>query len=211
MPWPLRPSPARLCAAPAATDGAWPGRTRARRRAFTLVELLVAITISSFILLGILTAYLQLLRNQMRVTHYTEMEAQVRNALEVFGLDLRSASNIAWNGTSDITLTIPSGNSTTQVTYAWTSASQNFFRVPGASSTATTGRRILVRGIPSQTNGSAGLTFARYTRDGATATSDQTTKRIVVTMNVRRQAQSMAIATENAVSASFVLRNKNPN
>lgn len=178
-------------------------------RGFTLIELLVAVTLGSFVLAGVLTTNLQLMRSGVRITHYAEMDSQVRRGFEQLGHDLRIASAITWNGTSDITLTIPSISGTTsQVTYAWTSATQSFFRVPGAISSVTAGRIYLVQGIPTLAGGGAGLTFARFDRDGVAATTDLATKRIQVRMTVSRQAQTAATSTANAVSVTFVLRNK---
>lgn len=181
----------------------------AAARGFTLVELMVAATLSGLVLTGILTATLQLMRSGVRITQYAEMSTQIRRGLEQLGHDLRIASDIKWNSASDITLTLPvAGGGTTQVTYAWTSATQSLFLVPGTDSSVTTGRDLLVQGIPAFADGSAGVTFARYDRDGNAATTDLATKRVQVFLNVVRQTGETATATDTAVSASFILRNK---
>lgn len=180
-----------------------------RAAGFTLVEVLVAVTISVFILAGVLTANLQIMRSGVRIAQYAEMDTQVRRALDYLGRDLRAASAIKWNGESDLTLTIPaSGGTTAQVTYAWTAASGTFYRVAGASSSATVGRLELVRGIASLPNGSAGLTFARFDHNGVAATTDADTKRITVTMTVGRSAPTAVATTGTPVCASFALRSK---
>ena len=182
-----------------------PGATRG----FTLVELLVAVTLSGFVLAGVLTTNLQLMRSGVRLTQYAEMDSQVRRGYEQLGHDLKIASAITWNGTSDITLTIPnSSGATTQVTYAWTSGTQSLFKVPGASSAVTVGRVYLVQGILPLAGGAPGLTFARFDRNGVAATTDLATKRIQVRMTVSRQSGTAATATANAVSVTFILRNK---
>jgi prepilin-type N-terminal cleavage/methylation domain-containing protein len=185
--------------APEATD---------RRRGFTLTEVMVAATLSLIVLAGVLSANLQVIRGGMRIGQYVEMETQVRRALDTLGRDLKSASAIKWNSASDITLTIPAGNgSTSQVTYAWTSASETFFRVAGASSATVVGRLELIRGIPTQAGGAAGVTFARYDRDGVAATTDAATKSIQITLRARRSART-AVDTTETVSATFALRSK---
>ncbi len=166
---------------------------------------MVAAALSGIVLLGVLTTNLQLMGSGVRLTQYAEMESQVRRSLEKFGGDLRNAKDFKWNSASDITLTLQDA---TQVTYAWTAATQSLFLVPGANSTVTAGRYYLVTGIPPLANGSAGLTFARFDRDGNAATTDLATKRVLLTMTVGRQAGLFAAATENSVSASFTLRNK---
>lgn len=188
------------------TTGSFPGDGR---RGFTLVELMVAALLGSMVLAGVLTTNLQLMRSGARATQYAEMSTQVRRGLEQLEGDLKSAITIVWNGASDITLTLPAQDGTTsQVTYAWTSATQSFFRVPGANSAVTTGRIYLVRGIPLLADGSAGLTFARYDRDGAVATTDLATKGVQVSLNVVRSESTVARTTDTAVSAIFILRNK---
>jgi prepilin-type N-terminal cleavage/methylation domain-containing protein len=180
-----------------------------KRRGFTLVELMVAATLGALVLTGVLATNLELLRSGVRVTQYAEMSAQVRRGLQQLEMDLRSASAITWNSASDITLTLPtSDGSTRQVTYAWTSATQSFFMVPGASSAATTGRLYLVKGIPALSDGSAGVTFSRYNRDGGTASTDTATKCVQVSLNVLRTSAQTRRTTETAVSARFILRNK---
>jgi len=178
-------------------------------RGFTLVEVMVAVTLSGFILAGVLTTNLQLMRSGVRITQYAEMETQIHRGLESLGNDLKIARDIVWNNASDITLTIPnSAGATSQVTYAWSSTTRNFFRVPGASSATTAGRLFLIQNIPPLTDGAAGLTFARFDRDGNAATTNLATKRIQVTMTLRRQVQGTAATSANSVSASFIMRNK---
>jgi len=162
------------------------------------------------VLAGVLAANLQIVRGGIRLASYVEMDSQVRRALDVLGRDLKSASAIKWNGTSDITLTIPAGSGTAQVTYAWTAASGAFFRVAGASSTTVTGRLELVRGIPTLADGTGGMVFARFDRDGVAATTDAATKSVQVTLTVIRSARTVATASQNAVSATFTLRSKSP-
>lgn len=179
------------------------------RRGFTLVEVLIAATLSVFVLAGVLAANLQVIRGGVRLAFYAEMDSQVRRALDVLARDLKAASSIKWNGTSDLTLTIPaSGGATAQVTYAWTAASGSFFRVAGASSAALNGRLELVRGIAALPDGSAGVTFARFDRDGVATTSDATTQSVQITMTVSRSARTTATASEKGVSATFTLRSK---
>ena len=176
---------------------------------FTLLEVLIAAGLSGIILAGVLTANLQIIRNGVRLAHYAEMESQVRRAFVFLGRDLKHAVDITWNGENDITLTIPvSATAMTKVTYAWTAASGTFYRVAGASSAETIGRLELVRGIPAQFGGRAGLVFTRFDRTGAAATTDDATRIITVTLTVVRGANTLARTTQNGVSATFALRNK---
>jgi Tfp pilus assembly protein PilW len=183
-----------------------PRRTRAG--GFTLVEVLVAATIGVFVLAGVLAANLQVVRSGVSLTRYVEMDAQVRRALDFLSRDLRVASGLTWNGASDLTLTLPAGAGTTRVTYAWTAASGTFFRVAGASSAVLAGRLELVRDIPALPDGSPGLTFARFDRDGAAAATDAATKRIQINLTAGRRTGGPDAAGRHTVSATFILRSK---
>jgi hypothetical protein len=170
---------------------------------------MVVVLLSGIVLTGVLTTYLQLMRSGTRLSQYAEMNTQVRRGLTQLGLDLQNANAITWKSASDITLTIPTlAGATRDVTYAWTAATQSLFLVPGTSSSVTTGRIFLVSGIPAYADGSAGVTFARFDRDGNAAATDLLTKRVQVLLNVVRSARTTAKATDPAVSATYLLRNK---
>jgi prepilin-type N-terminal cleavage/methylation domain-containing protein len=183
-------------------------RGKQRTGGFTLVEVLVTAAVGGLVLWGVIATNLHLARSGVRITHYADMDAQVRRAFDQLGHDAKLASDFKWNGPSDVTFTVPtSAGSTSQVTYAWSAATQSFFLVPGASSAATVGRIHLVRGIPAQAGGAPGLAFTRFDRNGSAATTDLATKRIQVTMTPRRSVATAAMTYE-AVTASFTLRNK---
>ena len=143
-------------------------------------------------LAGVLVTNLQLMRSGLRITQYAEMSTQTRRGLEQLSADLKSASAIHFNNPADITR---------QVTYAWTSATQSLFMVAGASSSVTVGRVYLVNGV-------AAVTFSRYDRDGNVATTNLATKRVRVSITASRSAKTAATATDTAISATFILRNK---
>ena len=183
-------------------------RPRGPARGFTLVEVLISAALGSFVLAAVLAANLHLARSGLRAARYAELEPQVRRGLEALGTDLRSASGLVLNGPSDLTLTVPNSNgSTTQFTYAWTSGTAALIRVQGADSTATTGRIILISGVPPAADGTAGVVFERLDRDGAATNTDPSTKQIRVRLTAARGVGSGAPATRYA-SAAFMLRNK---
>ena len=176
-------------------------RAKSNARGLTLAEVLIATAVGGLVLWGVIATNLHLSRSGVRITYYAEMDAQVRRALEQLGRDVRVATAVTWNGSSDITLTLPTlAGETTQVTYAWTAAGGGFFAVPGASSAAATARVHLVRGVNA-------LTFARFDRAGNPAATDLATKRIQVSLTLGR-APSTAAAAQDVVSASFTMRNK---
>jgi prepilin-type N-terminal cleavage/methylation domain-containing protein len=178
-------------------------RRNLARTGFTLVELLVATTVGGLVLAGVLATTLQIARGGARLGSYSEMDTQTRRALEQFGGEVRLATDLTWNGASDVTLSVPDANGTTSaVTYAWTSASQSFFRVPGASSAATTGRLVLIGNLTG-----SGVVFERLTRSGTAATTDAATKFLRISCTLTRSGTGRTSTSQRA-AALFALRNK---
>ncbi len=176
---------------------------------FTVLELMVAASLSGMILLGILSTSLHMTRSGLRIDNYTEIDKQVRRAFDVLGRDLKQAVDITWHASNDITLTIPTSDTTmANVTYAWSATDGTFYRVAGSDSTVMNGRTILLRGIPAQAQGAAGLVFTRFGTDGTAATINETTRIITVTLSVARSARMLNTTTATGFSATFALRNK---
>jgi Tfp pilus assembly protein PilW len=168
---------------------------------------MIGATLGSIVLAGVLSTFLLLARSGANAAAYTTMDAQSRRALEEFSQDIRMASAVTWNSTSSITLTVPDNYSSTsnRVTYTWdnTSASSTyrcFYRVPGDSS-ATTPKTIFVRNVSS-------FSFYRYDRLNAATTVNASIKRIQIAMTVTTANNTAVSATDQLVSASFILRNK---
>jgi hypothetical protein len=57
----------------------------------------------------------------------------------------------------------------------------------------------------------AACTFARFNRLNIATTSPASTKRIQLTLEVRRKSQTVASASNTILSASYILRNKPAN
>lgn len=179
-----------------------------RRRGFTLVELLVAAGLSGFILSGILTTFVMLGRSGYNAANYSIMEAEARRALETFSEEARLSSNITWNSSNSITLTVVNSSGTYLVTYAYDTTSGGntskcFYRLPGAAS-STSARRILVRNV-------SDFAFRRYkVVNGVdySASNDLETKQIQITLRSVRTGATTVAATNAVLSARVVLRNK---
>ena len=176
-------------------------------RGFTLAEVMIGSTIGSFVLLGVLSTFLMLGRSGVNLNSYTAMDAQTRKALEDFAQDVRMASDITFNSTASITLTVPDNYTTTsnKVTYTWDSTAGSatfhyFYRVPGTSA-ATSPKTTYVANVSS-------FTFGRFDRLNVAATTDTSTKRIQLTMTISTSNRTVVTATDTTISASYILRNK---
>jgi len=181
-----------------------------RAAGLTLVELMIASGIASFVMSGVLSVVLMMGRSGISAANYADMEAQSRRAVDEFAQDVRMASDLAWNSSSSVTLTVPdnyaaSGN---KVTYALDDSTTgptagSFYRLPG-NAASTSPRIALAHNVTS-------LAFTRFTRTNAAATDDFSAKRLQLTMNLRTVAQTTVDQNTLVVSASYVLRNKPSN
>ncbi|MBP6507309.1 MAG: prepilin-type N-terminal cleavage/methylation domain-containing protein [Opitutaceae bacterium] len=171
---------------------------RDRRKGFTLVEILIGASLSTFILAGVMTSFLFLGRSGANLQNYSDMEAQARRGLEYFAEDVRQASAITWNSATSVTLIVNSGN----VTYAYNSTTRIFTR-----NTVT-----LISGITPGT-----FSFKSYNVTGAempltNATellaAGSSTKQLQISLSATRTSTTVVAATNTVLSARFILRNK---
>lgn len=186
-------------------DAAAAHRAPARkRRGFTLVEIMIGATISSFILAGVLSAYLFIVRSGVNLGNYSEMESQARSALELFAEDTRQASSITWNSRHSVTLVV-SGN---PVVYQYDASAGTFQRVVAGQT------RTLLRGIQSFeyraysiASASSGTELPLATAADLTA-AGKSTKQLQLSLTAARTNQTVTRATNTVLSARFILRNK---
>ena len=177
------------------------------RAGFTLVELLVGLSLSTVVLAGVLSTFLMIGRSGMNAANYSMSDSELRRAIETFSRDVRMSKAIKWNSSSSITLTVTDKYASTsnQVTYAWDSSSSGdtakcFYAMPG-SSTSTASKTIYVRDV-------SNFSFLRYNRLNASASTDAETKRVQINLNVKRTGGTLVAANTALVSASYTLRNK---
>lgn len=188
-----------------------PGGQR-RRAAFTLAEVMVAASLATLVLAGVMSAFLFIGRTGFSAGSYSAMEAETRRALDRFANDARMATGIRWHNHRSITFTLPTAtNATTQVTYTYDHLSagptaRTFYRLPGDPASALP-REPLVRGVAPD------FSFRRFKleQNGVTdnaAVNDLETKLIQVNLRPIRSGLTVVTASQQAVSARYLLRNK---
>jgi type II secretory pathway component PulJ len=178
-----------------------------RIRGFTLAEVMMASALGVFILAGVMSSFLFIGRSGFGTESYNDMENETHRALELFAEDARTACSIQWNSAQSITFTLPTETSaTTTVTYAYDSDNTSptyrcFYRL-----SATAPLQVLVRNVTTD------FAFARYklasSGNASTAGNDLETKQIQVTLRAQRTGSTVVTATNSAVSACYILRNK---
>lgn len=177
----------------------------ARRAGFTLVELLIAMSLSTMIIAGVMTTFLSLSRTSLRMGSYNDMESETRKGLELFGRDARMANAIVWNSATDVSLTVPTSGADETYRYAYNSTARTFTRTRTTPSAAAS--QTLFTSVDS-------LDFKAYKINTATvdlsnlAQAAIDTKQIQLTINSSRTNSTVALATANVLSARFILRNK---
>lgn len=181
-------------------------------KGFTLTELILAASLSALILGGVLSALLMIGRTAYNSSAYSEAETEIQHGLATFSEDVRQATDIHWNSIQSITLTVPVGpDSSELVTYAYDATPGSptyhcFYRLLGGAD-STNPRRILVHDVAPD------FAFHRYKLDQPgvadnAATNDLETKQIQVNLRTIHRGITTVAATQAAVSARLLLRNK---
>jgi prepilin-type N-terminal cleavage/methylation domain-containing protein len=114
------------------------GNRPARRGGFTLVEILVATSVSAIVMAGLLSAYLFLGRNLKRLTYYHAQESDGRRTIQQFSQDVSSAILLTTASSTTIALTKPISTGNSTVTYTWNgTAGGNFTRTQDSGPAVT--------------------------------------------------------------------------
>ncbi len=172
----------------------------------------MAATLSVLVLAAVMSAFLMIGRTGYNMSGYSAVEAEVRRSLETFAVDVRQASDIHWNSDQSITLVLPTAtNATRLVTYCYDSdASSGTFRCfcrQSGPADSMAPKQALVHGVAPD------FLFRRYKLDQAgggdsPAANDLETKQIQVNLRAVRTGVTTVAATQAAISAKFILRNK---
>jgi prepilin-type N-terminal cleavage/methylation domain-containing protein len=86
------------------------------RRGYTLVELMIGMTLASVLMLGVLSTYLFLGRNSTRLSYQHALEIQARTILNSLALDVRNTKQITSASSSGVSLKLVDGST---VTYSY--------------------------------------------------------------------------------------------
>lgn len=182
---------------------------KSKNSGFTLVEIIIAASLSALVLAGVLTSFVMFVRSSIRIANYDKMEANATRALESLARDLRMAQAIATDAPTgiaanrniqQISLTVPNANGvgTTTVVYQFT-GSKTLTRKEG---TATA--RTLIEDISA---GSA--RFYAYNLNQSLAANDYETNQIKISLTTSPDTKgNYATTTKRVISARFVLRNR---
>jgi len=123
---------------------------------FTLVELLMSMSILLFVLGGIMTTLVSATKAQTDLTSRFEAQESARLALQTFKRDVRCADSFdpASGATASVTLTLPAGCSSASGSVTWCvpPGSLALWRIPsGSCTTSVSGSRRWIQNLQSDT------------------------------------------------------------
>lgn len=92
------------------------------RAGFTLVELLVGMSLALVVMTGVLSTFSFLGRNLNRLANQQQLESEARRALAYFAQDLRMASGLSSPDNAQLELAVPAGTATRKIIYYYNSS-----------------------------------------------------------------------------------------
>ena len=170
----------------------------------TFVELLVALSLSTLVLGGVLLLFLASMKSFTGMGNYASLTAQSRRSLDLMSKEIREATAIlsATNTATAKSLTLCNAFKGTTNVYSWDSTSGNLVWSKTGQTTRTN-----LTGCDSwdfsfyQRNPTNGWTFVTTTDLGLC-------KLINMTWKCSRTVMGAKLNTEDLVTAEIVLRNK---
>jgi prepilin-type N-terminal cleavage/methylation domain-containing protein len=172
-------------------------RRGAGRSGFTLVEVMVATSVSAIVFAGIITAYLFVGRNLTRLVNLQQQEVESRRTLRHVTQDLSAAIQLTTATSSQVVMTKPTSSGTTTVTYTYTSGTGKLARTDSA------GTQTLLSGVTA-------FTINYYNESGTAITSSpHSVKAVEFSFTAAAGTSgSGTLASYTTVSPRVLLRNK---
>lgn len=97
-------------------------RLHSPRAGFTLVELLVGMSLALVVMTGVLSTFSFLGRNLNRLANQQQLESEARRALAYFAQDVRMASGLSSPDNAQLELAVPAGTATRKIIYYYNSS-----------------------------------------------------------------------------------------
>ena len=176
---------------------AGPHRLGGRTTGFSLVELMISLSLIMLLTLALLTSFTFIARGDQSLTNYGEMNAQARKLLELLGQDLRSATDVTDFTANHLTLTVPTntaGTTTQDVIWSYDSVTATVTRQSNAGTTT------FARNVE---------TFSFYYYNGASPSVETTSlvevKQVQLKLRMLRLVAG-TVTSEYVISSQFTMR-----
>lgn len=165
------------------------------RSGFTLFEVLVAVFLGTIMLGSAFAVLLSLNRGSVALTHYTEMNAQSRQVMELFGRDMRMASDVSVADDQVLAVsTLNQNGDVVQVIWDFDTVQSEVVRTEDGTS------RVLLRNVDD-----FNLRYFTLRRDPTSHPLE--VKEVQLEVLIRRPVLA-ATTTNHIVSARFMMRNR---
>lgn len=172
---------------------------------FTLVEVIVAMTIGVFILASSYATIMSLAKGSESMINFSEMNGQTRTALELFGRDSRMARDVESATANTVRLERSISGTVYDVVYAYVPTAGTFTRTVYEDDTTT------IAGLP-DANKTLLFDVDELALTYYTLRHDETVKPISikhVQLEAKLERKVLNIANTNyIISARFMMRNK---
>lgn len=177
------------------------------RAGFTLLETIIAATISTIIMASIVSTFIVFATGSQSVGAYVEMSMDSRKGLEIFARDIRSAEDITSATTTSITVEYPDNSfyDGQIVEYIFDDSADLFSRIEYDKNKNLVSNEVLLDGVDA---------FAFNFYDPLGADLDPTAASLLLSIkSVQIDAKmlrkiSQASATDYIISARFLMRNR---
>jgi prepilin-type N-terminal cleavage/methylation domain-containing protein len=169
---------------------------------FSLVEVMVSMTIATFILASSYATLISLSKGTESMVNFSEMNAQTRNALELFGRDSRMASAVIHAREDSFRLVREMEGNQIEVRYRYVPNSKIFERIQFDNAGNVTERRTILYDVDE-------LFFNYYTarQNQTNGTGLADIKHVQLEAKLERNVLNIT-NTNYIISARFMMRNK---
>ena len=149
------------------------GPALSRSNGFTLVELLVGVTLSAAVMAAVLSSYVYLAKNLVRLTNQQTLETEARRTLGFFAKDVQMSAGISGTpSATSVTLTIPASTGTTTVAYSYNSSTGTFTRTPAGGTAQILLRNITANGLNIYYYDTSGNIYTTYAAGSLVSAGD---------------------------------------
>lgn len=169
---------------------------RSQTSGFTLTEVLIAVVIGAMLMGAVMSSFIFIAKSCVSLNDYTELDTEARVAIERFSREVRAAKDISGFSASGMVLTIPGAGGDYTVNYTYVPGDKAFYRAYGTAS-----QEALLTGVEY-------FTLKRFNLLHNPASNDLETKQIQLNARTARSGGVKFRATNNVLSARFIMRNK---
>lgn len=178
--------------------------TKSSRRAFSLVELLIAIAIGSVLLIAVMSLTFYSARSFAALTNYVDLDNHSRNALDHATREIRQADRVMAGSdehTLHLWMTDPVTGEGRQVTYKYDPEAETLTRIDGGEQRVLLRECYVFRLTYHQRN-------AMTDWEALPATTVDTCKQVRIFWECGRSILGARVNTESVQSARVVLRKR---